>query len=64
MIIGQTVETVSTFKYLGTVVYENLTFTDNVDHIQKGTKTYVFAPEIKELQYQHTGSAVGVEVFS
>ena len=35
MINGQTVETVSTFKYLGTVVDENLTFTDNVDHIYK-----------------------------
>ena len=35
MINGQTVETVSTFKYLGTVVDENLMFTDNVDHIYK-----------------------------
>ena len=35
MINGQTVETVSTFKHLGTVVDENLTFTDNVDHIYK-----------------------------
>ena len=35
MINGQTVETVSTFKYLGTVVDENLTFTDSVDHIYK-----------------------------
>ena len=45
MINRQTVEIVSTFKYLGTVVDENLSFTDNVDHIiQKGT-TSVFAPE-------------------
>ena len=35
IINGQTVKTVSTFKYLGTVVGENLTFTDNVDHIYK-----------------------------
>ena len=35
MIKGQTVETVSTFKYLGTVVDENLIFTDNVDHTNK-----------------------------
>ena len=35
MINGQTLETVSTFKYFGTVVNENLTFTDNVDHIYK-----------------------------
>ena len=32
MVNGQTVETVSTFKYLDTVVDENLTFTHNVDH--------------------------------
>ena len=30
MINGQTVETVSIFKHLGTVVDENLTFTDDV----------------------------------
>ena len=41
MINGQTVETVSTFKCLGTVVDENLTFTDNVDHIYKKAQ-YMF----------------------
>ena len=41
MINGQTVETVSTFKYLGTVVDENLTFTDNVDHIYKKARLFL-----------------------
>ena len=41
-IIGQTVETVSTFKYLGTVVDENLTFTVNVDHIYKKAQQRLF----------------------
>ena len=42
MIKGQTVETVSTFKYLGTVVDKNLTFTDNVDHIYKKAQQHLF----------------------
>ena len=42
MIKGQTVETLSTFKYLGTVVDENLTFTDNVDHIYKKAQQRLF----------------------
>ena len=42
MIKGQTVETVSTCKYLGTVVDENLTFTDNVHHIYKKTQQRLF----------------------
>ena len=42
MINGQTVETVSTFKYLGTVVDKNLTFTDNVDHIYKKAQQRLF----------------------
>ena len=42
MINGQTVETVSTFKHLGTVVDENLTFTDNVDHIYKKAQQRLF----------------------
>ena len=42
MIKRQTVETVSTFKYLGTVVDENLTLTDNVDHIYKKAKQRLF----------------------
>ena len=42
MINGQTVETVSNFKYLGTVVDENLTFTDNVDHIYKKAQQRLF----------------------
>ena len=41
-IIGQTVETVSNCKYLGTVVDENLTFTDNVDHIYKKAQQRLF----------------------
>ena len=42
MIKGQTVETVSTFKCLGTVIDENLTFTDNVDHIYKKAQQRLF----------------------
>ena len=42
MINGQTVETVSTFKYLGAVVDENLTFTANVDHIYKKAQQLLF----------------------
>ena len=42
MIKGQTVETVSTFKYLGTVVDENLTFTDNVEYIYKKAQQRLF----------------------
>ena len=42
MIKGQTVETVFTFKYLGTGVDENLIFTDNEDHIYKKAQQRLF----------------------
>ena len=42
MINGQTMETVSTFKYLGTVADENLTFTDNVDHLYEKAQQRLF----------------------
>ena len=54
---GQAVETVSTFKYLGTVVDENLTFTDKVDHIYK--KTSVLLRKLRSFNV----STVVVQVF-
>ena len=49
-------ETVSTFKHLGTVVDENLTFTDNVNHIYKKAQQRLF------LLRKLTSFNVGTEV--
>ena len=56
-------ETVSTSKYLGTVVNENLTFTDNVDHIYKKAQQCLFL--LQKLRSFNVSAevAVGVQIF-